>query len=331
MRVLVRSSPTADLRNRTNTLPAVTIHVIIPIYNRLALTRRCLESLCRQGTVRRRVVIVDDGSTDGSADAIQQEFGRQLDLRVLPGSGQLFWGGAVELGMRAVLADCAENDVVMTLNNDVCLPNGYLSTAAQLLARYPDAMIGGISCSDLATGRGYITGWQMQNWFFAATHRVWWPLSVQEIASQPEEVIDVDFLPGTAVLTPVKLVRRAGPVNGAMLPHYHADTEFSYRVRRNGARVLLARDLRMQHDESTTGITGREGPRLRVRAFLHSFVSIKSGNCLKYKWRFARACCPLAALPFFLFCDTCKVIVRGIALCAGGHTATAIKRLTNLR
>jgi N-acetylglucosaminyl-diphospho-decaprenol L-rhamnosyltransferase len=47
----------------------VTVHVLMPVFNRLALTRRVVECLRQQVVDERlRIVIVDDGSTDGSAE-----------------------------------------------------------------------------------------------------------------------------------------------------------------------------------------------------------------------------------------------------------------------
>jgi glycosyltransferase involved in cell wall biosynthesis len=42
------------------------IDVVIPVYNRYELTTRCLELLSEQA-LEHRVIVVDDGSTDGTA------------------------------------------------------------------------------------------------------------------------------------------------------------------------------------------------------------------------------------------------------------------------
>lgn len=45
------------------------ITVVVPVYNRREELRRCLDSLSRQSVLPAEVIVVDDGSTDGSAEA----------------------------------------------------------------------------------------------------------------------------------------------------------------------------------------------------------------------------------------------------------------------
>jgi glycosyltransferase involved in cell wall biosynthesis len=48
------------------------IHIIIPVHNRKAITLKCLETLQNNGDLDKyHVIVVDDGSTDGTSLAIQ--------------------------------------------------------------------------------------------------------------------------------------------------------------------------------------------------------------------------------------------------------------------
>lgn len=46
--------------------------VVIPVYNRASLLSRCLDSIAEQTVRPARVIVVDDGSTDGSADVARR-------------------------------------------------------------------------------------------------------------------------------------------------------------------------------------------------------------------------------------------------------------------
>ena len=64
-------------------------HVLIPVFNRLQLTIRCLESLVAQTDQGTRIFLIDDGSTDGTAQVIREHF---PEVQILHGDGSLLFG-----------------------------------------------------------------------------------------------------------------------------------------------------------------------------------------------------------------------------------------------
>ena len=94
------------------------IHVIIPVFNRLNYTIKCLYSLKNQKNYGDlKIIIVDDGSTDGTSQYLENNF---PEITVLDGSGFLFWGGAVSLGVEYVIKNSNPKDWVLLVNNE-CL------------------------------------------------------------------------------------------------------------------------------------------------------------------------------------------------------------------
>ena len=87
------------------------VFIIIPVHNRKALTHDCLASLETQTWKDFRVIVVDDGSTDGTADMLRTMFPSVI---VLTGNGNLFWTAATNLGIRYALAQGATH--ILTLN-----------------------------------------------------------------------------------------------------------------------------------------------------------------------------------------------------------------------
>ena len=53
---------------------AADISVIIPAYNRASLIGETLRSLLNQTVPEREIIVVDDGSTNGTAEAAEREF-----------------------------------------------------------------------------------------------------------------------------------------------------------------------------------------------------------------------------------------------------------------
>src|SRR5690606_10966036 len=97
------------------------LHVIIPVYNRWAYTKRCLESLREQTFSEFTVVVVDDGSTDETARDLEALFPEVIRLQ---GDGNLFWTAAINMGIRYAVEKGA--DYVMTLNNDTIAQTQFL-------------------------------------------------------------------------------------------------------------------------------------------------------------------------------------------------------------
>ncbi|MFP3345185.1 glycosyltransferase, partial [Halomonas sp. SIMBA_159] len=70
---------------------------IIPVHNRKNITLKCLETLKQCGDLDRYyTIVVDDGSTDGTSEAITNLY---PEVTILTGDGNLWWTGAIRKGM----------------------------------------------------------------------------------------------------------------------------------------------------------------------------------------------------------------------------------------
>ncbi|MGO7162447.1 glycosyltransferase family 2 protein [Rhizobium johnstonii] len=117
------------------------VNVIIPVFNRLEHTRKVLEALRRQTIFDAlTIVIVNDGSTDGTAGYLQS----QSDVIEIRGDGNLWWGGAVEEGLKHVLPSCQPDDYVLLLNNDTWFDVNYVETLVQTSRENGEAAVGSV-------------------------------------------------------------------------------------------------------------------------------------------------------------------------------------------
>jgi len=113
-------------------------------HDRMRLTLRCLESLfaaaaLSPGLGSIDVFLVDDGCSDGTGDAVR---GRFPQVRVLQGSGSLYWCG----GMRKAWDAAAKGDydAYLWLNDDVALHDDALAVLEATLeeGRREDGRLG---------------------------------------------------------------------------------------------------------------------------------------------------------------------------------------------
>jgi GT2 family glycosyltransferase len=109
------------------------VSVVIPTYNRRPILEKCLLALERQRACpeidRYEVVVVDDGSTDGTPDWLRAEAKRFPHVRLIEQSH----GGPAEGRNRGV--DHAHGDVIVFIDSDLVVTDSFLSCHASSLVR----------------------------------------------------------------------------------------------------------------------------------------------------------------------------------------------------
>ena len=106
-----------------------TISVVIVSYNTREDLRLCLNAL-RESTLPAEVVVVDNASTDGSAEMVRQHFPDVILIE--PGRNTWFCGGN-NIGVAA-----ASGEYALLLNPDTIAPPDALATLASFLDTHPD-------------------------------------------------------------------------------------------------------------------------------------------------------------------------------------------------
>ena len=106
--------------------------VVIPTFNRRHLLPAAIDSALAQAGVQVDVVVVDDGSTDGTVDWLQQAYAGR-PVQVLRNIGLKGPAGGRNTGLCA-----ARGELVALLDSDDRFLPGHLSQAAQVFARFPE-------------------------------------------------------------------------------------------------------------------------------------------------------------------------------------------------
>lgn len=106
------------------------VSVVIPTFNRRHLLACAIESALAQQGVGVDVIVVDDSSTDGTADWARQEWAGQA-VRVLPNAGRKGPAGGRNTGLAA-----AHGDFVALLDSDDRFLPGHLAAAVDVMARH---------------------------------------------------------------------------------------------------------------------------------------------------------------------------------------------------
>lgn len=286
----------------------VRVYAIIPVHNRWAHTEACLVSLLAQHSARVQAVVVDDGSTDGTAERLARQFPK---VAVLHGDGDLWWTGATALGIDWALERCNEDDFVLTLNNDTAVPPDYIETLVGVATLFDNrALVGSVAVNNrdrdtIVDGGPYI------NWVTAKGGSYCTGESLSSVRGNGVVASNPDLLPGRGTLIPVRCIREVGNFDAKRLPHYAADYEFSARARRAGYKLVMSYLAPVYSEVEATGVSTKRGS-LRWGEFFRMFTSRRSPACLLYRWRFGIRSAPRHLVPSFLLMDTARVIMGGL-------------------
>lgn len=264
------------------------LYIVIPVFNRCNYTRDCLLSLREQIRTDFRIVVVDDGSTDGTDQMLADDF---PEVEVVSGNGSLFWTAGVNAGIRRALELGATR--VMTMNNDVLVPPDFITQMLNWADRHPTAVLGALEL-DVATGQPIYGGEQL-NWR-SNTRR-------QLLAELPIEarhgLHPVSYLPGRGLLIPLVVIKAIGLFDEKRLPHYLADFDYTSVARRHGFPIYCNYDARLSTypDESGQEQTRRHRS---LRGYYQHLFGIRGGGNLLNFTHFTLKNCPPLYLPYHL-------------------------------
>jgi GT2 family glycosyltransferase len=196
-------------------------YILLPVHNRRAITVAFVRSLARQTVQLFHLVLIDDGSSDGTAQAARELLPDDR-ITVIRGPGNWWWGGALHHGLLWLnLQSVAEDDAVVICNDDVDIADDFLASGLQLLAQEPDAMF--ISLARDPHG---------------ATEQTCFSIDYRrcEIAlAKPGARIDC--APTRGLFIRWRQMRRIGGFRPRLIPHYLADLEWTARAQSRGVRI----------------------------------------------------------------------------------------------
>lgn len=214
--------------------------VIIPNWNGRDLLEKYLPPLLEamRGHPDNEVIVVDNGSTDGSVDYLRRHF-PQVRLLALPNN--LGFGGGSNAGFRA-----AKNDIAVLLNSDMRVAPDFL---APLLDGFHDPDVFAVSCqiffSDPAKTReetGLTQGWWAEG-----------SLRVRHVADDNVTTLYPCFYGGggSCAFDRRKFLELGG-FDHVFRPFYLEDTDLGYLAWKRGWRVLYQPASHVWHEHRGT-------------------------------------------------------------------------------
>jgi GT2 family glycosyltransferase len=211
----------------------IDLAVCMAAHNRREQTLACLASLYAAKLppgAALAIYLLDDGSTDGTAQAVETAFPQ---VRLFSGDGHLYWAGGMRKAYGAALA--GPHSHFLWVNDDIEIKpdalTGLLSCYDQVRAEIGGEHIVVGAMLDPTTGRTSYGG------LVKASSLLPWKLRQQ----LPDEhrPLACDTINGNLTLIPRPLALRLGNID-AGYTHAFGDLDYGYRARRSGAGLWIA-------------------------------------------------------------------------------------------
>jgi GT2 family glycosyltransferase len=211
------------------------VHVLLPVHNRRQITERVIACLEQQTWPNIHVLLIDDGSTDGTSQMVLEHI---PDATVIRGSGKWWWAGSLDRGYSWLERSGVDpDDVVLILNDDTIFGPEFITNAVEELESANRTLL-------LAQARDPDSGE-----IDAGVHADWSTLNFR-IARRAE---DVNCFSTRGLFLRVRDMREIGRFHPILLPHYASDYEYTIRAHRKGFTFRTSSRVMLTLRNDTTG------------------------------------------------------------------------------
>ena len=239
------------VRSRTSRVRAEAVHqpgaqhvaAVVLSWNGRDDTLACLTSLARADYSPLTLIVVDNGSADGTADAIAERFPA---VEVIRNGTNVGFAEGNNVGIRRALELGA--DAVLVLNNDVEVASDAVSALVAEMRRRPDA-------ASLSSKVLYARP-PDRIWFAGATFDPRSGYNGRLVGYREpddgrfEDVVETDRACGAAMLVPRRVLEEVGLFDSHLFA-YSEDTDWSLRATSRGYRHLVVPASRVWHKVSS--------------------------------------------------------------------------------
>lgn len=207
------------------------VALVIPVHNRRDTTLQGLRSLSRidKEGLEVKIFVVDDGSTDGTGDAVRDQF---PEVTLIRGDGTLHYAAGTNRGIEQALKWGPE--FIVTMNDDAVFHEQFLQRLVSTARNNEHSIVGSL-----------LLLWDEPHRVFqvAPSWNTWaggWVIPEDLTGfSVPKEAFDVEVIVGNCVLFPVEAVRQCGLMNEKSFPHGWGDAQYLMTMRKAGWKLLV--------------------------------------------------------------------------------------------
>ncbi|MEO9023077.1 MAG: glycosyltransferase family 2 protein [Ginsengibacter sp.] len=249
------------------------ISILIPIHNRIKITQDGMESLLSvlsnyqtngRGHLVFHIIVIDDGSTDGSSKWISENY---PDIIILKGDGNLWWSGAMNEGTRYAI-NTLKSDFVLLWNDDIVASDDYFLNLEKLIDKddLRSKIVGSKIFFHNDQSRLISTG-GIFNKFTGKMDMD------RRLLKDTENYKETDWLAGMGTLIPASVFQIQNIWwDNEKFPQYYGDADFCLECKKQGIKILLSPKLIIYNKTEYTGLTHGK----TLKEFYLSLTSLRS-------------------------------------------------------
>jgi|GEM_PF-1682533 len=216
--------------------------IIILTHNQLEDTKACLESIRKFTSEPYEIIVVDNGSKDGTVDYLKEQVSKFKDIWVIQNNSNRGFAAGCNQGISV-----AEGEYILLLNNDTIVTPGWLGRMLDVFRRHPEIGIVG-PMSNYVSGQQLISDAGYDNIDELDAFAVRW---AKEHDAQSFPIYRVV---GFCLLTKKEVIQKIGGLDEQFGSGNFEDDDFCIRASLSGYEARVAEDVYIHHTGSRTFI-----------------------------------------------------------------------------
>lgn len=217
------------------------VGIIILNWNNYEDTSECIDSIQENAEFPAQLILIDNNSTDGSAERLATEY---PEVEVIVSEENLGWAGGYNLGIERALEDGA--DYLFLLNNDTLFPDN-----EPVIQKLVDRMEGNDSIG-MSTPLVFEYPETDRIWFARGDLNIWTGEASKGTSHSPEELpelVDNDHIAGCSIMVSREVFETVGLLDESFFL-IGSDTEFSQRLIDAGFELVTDTRTHIYHKVS---------------------------------------------------------------------------------